>query len=63
MVDWDSKTVNDVVTKIKSDVYVLPVIQRGFVWDEYEMLLLFNSLLKGYSFGSIIGLEEQNDIS
>ena len=38
----------------------MPVIQRGFVWDEYEMLLLFNSLLKGYSFGSIIGLEEQS---
>lgn len=60
MADWDSKTVNDVVTKIQSGVYVLPVIQRGFVWDEYEMLLLFNSLLKGYSFGSIIGLKEKS---
>ncbi|MBQ7705985.1 MAG: DUF262 domain-containing protein [Selenomonadaceae bacterium] len=59
MEDWENKTVKEVVTLIHDEnLFVLPVIQRRFVWDDEKMELLFNSLFKGYSFGAIIGLEE-----
>lgn len=59
MAGWETKTVDEVVTKIQSKRFVLPIIQRRLVWDEDKMELLFNSLLKGYSFGAIIVLEEE----
>lgn len=62
MANWETKTVKDVVIAIHYGEIVLPVIQRRFVWNDDKMELLFNSLLKGYSFGSIIGLEEEKDI-
>lgn len=61
MAEWEPRTVKDVVAQIHDEEIVLPVIQRRFVWDEDKMALLFNSLLKGYSFGSIIGLEEEKN--
>lgn len=61
MADWHSKKLKDVIAAIKNEEFVLPVIQRRLEWDEDKMELLFNSLLKGYSFGAIIGLEEQKD--
>ncbi len=61
MADWESKQVKDVVTAIHDGEIVLPVIQRRFVWSKDKMALLFNSLLKGYSFGAVIGLEEDRN--
>ena len=61
MADWETRIVKDVVTAIRDEEFVLPVIQRRFVWDEEKMELLFNSLLEGYSFGAIIGLEEEKN--
>ena len=62
MANWETKTVKDTVTLINDGEIVLPVIQRRFVWNDEKMALLFNSLLKGYSFGSIIALEEEKDV-
>lgn len=59
MADWSSEKIQEVVTKIKDDEFVLPVIQRRLVWKEEAMINLFNSALKGHSFGAIIGLEEE----
>lgn len=56
MADWQSKKLKDVISSIRDEEFVLPVIQRRLVWDEDKMELLFNSLLKGYSFGAIIVL-------
>ncbi|MBO4707132.1 MAG: DUF262 domain-containing protein [Elusimicrobiaceae bacterium] len=61
MADWEKYKLEEVIEDIKEDKYVLPVIQRGFVWNEEKMELLFDSLLKGNSFGSIIVLEEEKD--
>ncbi len=61
MADWKNKKLKDVISGIKDEEFVLPVIQRRLVWDEDKMELLFNSLLKGYSFGAIIVLEEEKD--
>ncbi len=61
MANWESKTVSDVVTKITDSQYVLPVIQRRLVWTEEKMELLFDTLMKGNSFGGIMVLEEEKN--
>jgi len=59
MANWESKTVSEVVGKISGNYFVLPVIQRRLVWGEGKMELLFDTLLKGNSFGGIMVLEEE----
>jgi uncharacterized protein with ParB-like and HNH nuclease domain len=58
MADWESKNVHDAIQDINDQAIVLPVIQRNLVWDEDKMELLFDSLLKGHSFGGIMVLVE-----
>lgn len=59
MANWTNLTVKNAITKIKDEEIVLPVIQRRLVWPEEKMELLFDSLLKGNSFGSVICIEEE----
>jgi hypothetical protein len=61
MANWSSLSVKNTITKIKDGEIVLPVIQRRLVWTEDKMELLFDSLLKGNSFGSVICIEEEKD--
>ena len=61
MANWESFRVSDIVSAIDEEKYVLPVIQRELVWTEDKMELLFDSLLKGNSFGGIIVIEEDKD--
>lgn len=61
MASWKPFRVVDVVAEIDEEKYVLPVIQRELVWTEEKMTLLFDSLLKGNSFGGIIVIEEDKD--
>ncbi len=61
MAQWKALSVKNAITKIKDGEMVLPVIQRRLVWDEDKMTLLFDTLLKGNSFGSIICIEEEKD--
>jgi uncharacterized protein with ParB-like and HNH nuclease domain len=58
MANWDPKTVEEVVEEIDAETIVLPVIQRNLVWEEEKMELLFDSVLKGNSFGGIMAIEE-----
>ncbi len=61
MANWTHLSVKNAIMKIKDEEIVLPVIQRRLVWSEDKMELLFDSLLKGNSFGSIICIEEEKD--
>ena len=61
MANWTHLSVKNAITKIKDGEIVLPVIQRRLVWTEDKMELLFDSLMKGNSFGSIICIEEEKD--
>lgn len=61
MANWTHLSIKNVITKIKDEEIVLPVIQRRLVWSEDKMEMLFDSLLKGNSFGSIICIEEEKD--
>jgi len=61
--NWDTKKVSEVVSKINDNTYVLPVIQRRLVWEEDKMINLFDTLLKGNSFGGIMAIQEEEDNS
>lgn len=60
MANWESYTLRDIVEKIKDNELVLPVIQRPLVWDEEKMELLFDTLMRGNSFGGIIAIKEDS---
>lgn len=59
MAIWKSYRISDAITEIEDEKFVLPVIQRRLVWDEEKMELLFDTLLKGDSFGGIMVIEEE----
>lgn len=59
MATWKSYKIADAVNEIDEDKFVLPVIQRRLVWEEEKMELLFDTLLKGDSFGGIMVIEEE----
>lgn len=59
MATWKSYKISDVVNEIDEEKFVLPVIQRRLVWEEEKMELLFDTLLKGDSFGGIMVIEEE----
>lgn len=59
MANWESYRLVDVIHDIENENYVLPVIQRYFVWTEEKIELLFDTLLKGDSFGGIMVIKEE----
>lgn len=61
MAIWKTYRVADAVTEIGEDKFVLPVIQRSLVWTEDKMELLFDTLLKGDSFGGVMVIEEEKE--
>jgi hypothetical protein len=44
----------EAVRRIERNDYVLPNIQRSFVWSRKQIIALFDSLLRGYPIGSIV---------
>lgn len=58
MAIWKTYRITDVINDIEKERFVLPVIQRYLVWSEDKMTLLFDTLLKGDSFGGIMVIEE-----
>ena len=61
MAIWKTYRVADAIKEIDEEKFVLPVIQRSLVWTEDKMELLFDTLLKGDSFGGIMVIEEEKD--
>lgn len=47
-------TIKKVIQEIQSNNYILPAIQREFVWNTKQIEDLFDSLLKGYPIGSFL---------
>ena len=41
----------NVVESVQTKEYVLPILQRDFVWNAQKISLLFDSILRGYSIG------------
>ena len=47
-------TIENALDSIASHEYVLPVIQREFVWQPEQVCNLFDSLMQGYPFGEFM---------
>lgn len=47
-------TIKDTLKRIENNQYVLPAIQREFVWSPEQICALFDSLLQGYPFGEFL---------
>jgi len=47
-------TILQVIENIQSNQYVLPAIQREFVWTDEQIVRLFDSLMRGYPIGSFL---------
>lgn len=47
-------TIKKAVDNIFKNDYLLPAIQREFVWSTYQIERLFDSLMKGYPIGSFL---------
>jgi hypothetical protein len=47
-------TIAEVLNRIQKKSYVLPAIQREFVWKPEQIERLFDSLMQGYPFGTFL---------
>ncbi len=47
-------SVSDAIDKIDYNQYLLPAIQRDFVWSSTQIEMLFDSLMQGYPIGSML---------
>ena len=54
MSDYKSISVKNAIDNIKSDKYLLPAIQRRFVWNREQIEMLFDSILSGYPISSFM---------
>lgn len=55
-------SINDLLLKVQGDKYILPAIQREFVWKPDQICQLFDSIMQGYPFGTFLfwNIEKQN---
>lgn len=56
-------TIKDALDKIAKNEYVLPAIQREFVWKPGQICKLFDSVMQGYPFGTLLFWHIKPDIS
>lgn len=47
-------TIAEALSRIQNKTYVLPAIQREFVWKPEQIERLFDSLMQGYPFGTFL---------
>ena len=51
---YKSNTIKNIIDGIYERNYVLPAIQREFVWKTEQIIKLFDSILRGYPIGSFL---------
>jgi hypothetical protein len=47
-------TIKEALDDVSKNLYVLPAIQREFVWSPEQICRLFDSLMQGYPFGTFL---------
>ena len=47
-------TIKEALENVNKNLYVLPAIQREFVWKPEQIARLFDSLMQGYPFGTFL---------
>ncbi len=50
----DPITIQEAIKHVRRDEYVLPAIQREFIWKTDQITRLFDSLMRGYPIGSFL---------
>jgi hypothetical protein len=55
------KTIREALQRIHQHDYVLPAIQREFVWKPTQIARLFDSLMRGYPAGSFLFWQVERD--
>ncbi|AEI14608.1 protein of unknown function DUF262 [Flexistipes sinusarabici DSM 4947] len=53
--------ISDVINEIHRKKYLLPAIQREFVWSTYQIERLFDSLMRDYPIGSFLFWKVEKD--
>lgn len=53
-------TIKKALEEIENKKYLLPAIQRKFVWESEKIEKLFDSLIKGYPIGSFLFWKVKN---
>ena len=51
---------HEILKRMHSGAYAIPLFQRDFVWEKKQILDLFDSISKGYPIGSILLWRPQN---
>ncbi|NSN62107.1 DUF262 domain-containing protein [Enterococcus faecalis] len=54
-------TIKNLIKKIENNEYVLPALQKEFVWKQEQNERLFDSIMKGYTIGSFVFWKVQNE--
>jgi len=54
-------TIAEAIESIQSNQYILPAIQREFVWSDKQIENMFDSLMRGYPIGSFLFWQIQPD--
>ena len=52
--NYEAKSIYEVVKEIDAGKFYLPALQRKFVWDEDRITLLFDSILRGYPISTFL---------
>jgi len=51
---FQSKSIKEIITGILDGDFVLPAVQRHFVWKYEQVTTLFDSIMRGYPIGSFL---------
>ena len=62
MAEYESMTIKELIEKIDSERYVLPAMQRNFVWPEDKIYHLFDSLMRDYPIGTFLFWEISKEV-
>src|SRR5690606_246698 len=54
-------TIKDAIDAINQRDYLLPAIQRKFVWSSHQICVLFDSIMRGYPINSFMMWEVNSD--
>lgn len=54
-------SIQDAIEKIRGNDFLLPAIQRKFVWSSHQICVLFDSLMRGYPINSFMMWEVTED--
>ena len=54
-------TIQEAIAAINAGDYLLPAIQRKFVWSSHQICVLFDSIMRGYPINSFMFWEVKSD--